>query len=155
MLISWDFSYHNENGDMVETKTSRQLMEEVFYPVYMAQRIDQNGNETIKNLFVPDRMPDRQPLPLFTKNEIEIDTAPETSQEENVSVIFNINLNGFGFIKDEDRNNIFFHYSTVANRDFSELQAGMKVKYLLEEDIERSKRDEAPRYRASKVTVID
>ncbi|MDR2370645.1 MAG: NYN domain-containing protein, partial [Treponema sp.] len=38
MLISWDFTFHNENGDIVETKTSRQLLEEVFYPVLMNQR---------------------------------------------------------------------------------------------------------------------
>jgi hypothetical protein len=32
---------------------------------------------------------------------------------------------------------------------------GMRVKYLCEEDEERSKRDEAIRYRAYKVTVLD
>jgi hypothetical protein len=31
----------------------------------------------------------------------------------------------------------------------------MKVKYVREEDAERTKRDEAPRYRAIKVTVMD
>jgi cold shock CspA family protein len=62
---------------------------------------------------------------------------------------------GFGFIKDENINNVFFHYSTLTNRDFDELEPGMKVKYLREEDEERSKRDESPRYRAIRVTVMD
>jgi cold shock CspA family protein/uncharacterized LabA/DUF88 family protein len=151
MLLSWDFSYHNENGDMVETRTSRQLLEEVFYPVYMHQRMDQDNDEIIRNLFVPDRSLDRQPYLLPAKNDI----VPETVQEEKVSVLFNINVNGFGFIRDEELNNVFFHYSTVTNKEFSELQPGMKVKYQLEEDFERSKRDDAPRYRATKVTVIE
>jgi cold shock CspA family protein/uncharacterized LabA/DUF88 family protein len=151
MLLSWDFSYHNENGDMVETKTSRQLLEEVFYPLYMHQRIDQNNDEYIKKLFVPDRTPDKQPSQIQTVT----GTSGQPQQEEKISVLVNINVNGFGFIKDEERNNIFFHYSTVTNKEFSELQPGMKVKYLLEEDFIRSKRDEAPRYRATKVTVIE
>jgi cold shock CspA family protein len=79
----------------------------------------------------------------------------EAESKEYISTIFSINVNGFGFIKDEGRNNIFFHYSTVTNRDFSELQTGMKVKYILEDDEERSKKEEMPRYRANKVTVIE
>jgi cold shock CspA family protein len=50
---------------------------------------------------------------------------------------------------------VFFYYDTLTNKDFDELEVGMKVKYLCEEDTERSKRDEAPRYRAYKVTVLD
>jgi cold shock CspA family protein/uncharacterized LabA/DUF88 family protein len=151
MLLSWDFAYHNENGDPVETKTSRQLMEEVFYPVYMHQRMDQNNNELIKKLFVPDRVFEKQTSLLPVKN----DMLTETTQEEKTSVIVNINVNGFGFIKDEELNNIFFHYSTVTNKEFSELQPGMEVRYILEEDFERSKKDDAPRYRAVKVTVVE
>jgi cold shock CspA family protein len=62
---------------------------------------------------------------------------------------------GFGFIRDERNNNIFFHYSTLANMDFDELSLGMRVKYYTEEDLERSKKEDAPRYRAYKVTVLD
>jgi cold shock CspA family protein/uncharacterized LabA/DUF88 family protein len=151
MLICWDFSYHNEKGDMVETKTSRQLLEEVFYPVQMHQKIEQNNNEFIKSLFVLDRSFEKPPIVFNLKPEIDI--GGET--EEYISVIVSINPNGFGFIKDDDRNNIFFHYSIVTNRDFSELSNGMQVKYTVEEDEERSKRDDAVRYRAARVTVID
>ena len=150
MLICWDFSYHNENGDIVETKTSRQLQEEVFFAVQMRQRIEQNDNEYIKDLFVPERNYEKLPVVFNFKP----DNIPDEEEEERTSTIFSINPNGFGFIKDEERNNIFFHYSRVTNCDFQDLKYGMEVKYTVEEDAERSKRDGAPRFRATKVTVV-
>jgi len=151
MLVCWDFSYHNENGDMVETKTSRQLQEEVFYPVQMHQRVEQNASEYIKELFVPERIYEKPPIvPSFKPTSVS-----NGEIEEFTSTIYSINPNGFGFIKDEERNNIFFHYSRVTNCDFSDLKFGMKVRYTVEEDEERTKRDGAGRYRATKVTVID
>jgi len=150
MLICWDFSYHNENGDVVETKTSRQLQEEVFFPVLMCQRIEQNDSDYIKELFVTEKNYEKFPV-VNLKTEI----FPLPEQEELVSTIYSINPNGFGFIKDEERNNVFFHYSRVTNCEFYELKFGMKVKFTVEEDPERSKKDGAPRFRATKVTVID
>jgi cold shock CspA family protein len=152
MLISWDFTFHNESGETVETKTSRQLLEDVFYAVPMHQRIGQNDSGYIKNLFVPEKNSDRT-LPLFDQKNKPVFISAE--EKEYISTIFSININGFGFIKDEERNNIFFHYSSVTNKDFSELQTGMQVKYFLEDDEERSKKEEMPRYRACKVTVIE
>jgi cold shock CspA family protein/uncharacterized LabA/DUF88 family protein len=151
MLICWDLSYHNENGDVVETKTSRHLLSEVFFPVQMHQKMDQYDNEYIKDLYVPERVHE------FTSNFSPASAPAENTEptEELTSTIFSINPNGFGFIKDEERNNIFFHYSRVTNCDFSELKYGMRVKYTVEEDEERSKRDDAPRYRATKVTVAE
>jgi len=168
ILISWDFSYHNESGDVVETRTSRQLQEEVFFSVPMHQRVDQNGNDYVRNLFVPDRSLERNQSQFNFKTEggdtefrfkDELDmpsflASPQT-KIEGTSIIISLNANGFGFIKDESQNNIFFHYSTLTNRDFTELQVGMTVKYLLEEDTERSKREGELRYRACRVTVID
>jgi cold shock CspA family protein/uncharacterized LabA/DUF88 family protein len=151
MLVCWDFSYHNESGDIVETKTSRQLFSEVFFPVQMNLRIDQNNNDYIKDLFVPERP---QEL-VFSFDPV---TAPEKQPgqaEEFISTIFNVNPNGFGFIKDEEKNNIFFHYSRLTNCEISDLKFGMKVRYSVEEDEERSKRSEIPCYRATKVTLIE
>ena len=152
MLVCWDFSYHNENGDMVETKTSRQLMEEVFYPVQMRQRIEMGNNDYIKELFVPERSFERPPIVFNFKPE---NIPDDELAEESTSTIFSINPNGFGFIKDDERNNIFFHYSRVTNCEFADIKTGMKVKYTVEEDEERSKRDATVRYRATKVTVVD
>jgi cold shock CspA family protein len=152
----------NENGEFGETKTSRQLLDEVFYSVPMYQRIEQNNNAYIKNLFVQDRSIDRQPSVLIATDTNESQTETAVPSEDNkdqtqeyYSTIFSINANGFGFLKDEINNNLFFHSSSVTNRDFSELQPGMKVKYTQEEDEERSKRDNALRYRACKVTVVE
>jgi cold shock CspA family protein/uncharacterized LabA/DUF88 family protein len=151
MLICWDFSYHNENGDPVETKTSRQLQEEVFYLVPMHHKIDLNDNDYIKELFVPDKPYEKMPVVFNFRPE----NSTLDDEEELSSVIFSINQNGFGFIKDEEKNNIFFHYSRVTNRDWADLKSGMRVKYTMEEDEERSKRDNAPRFRATRVRVID
>jgi len=165
ILIAWDFSYHNESGDIVETKSSRQLQEEVFFSVPMHQRVDQNGDTYVRNLFVPDKSFDRNQSQLNfklesdsgLKDDFDIPSfiASPKKKIEGTSIIISLNANGFGFIKDEIQNNIFFHYSTLTNRDFSELQAGMTVKYQLEEDIERSKREGELRYRACRVTIID
>jgi len=146
MLLCWDFSFHNENGDLMETRTSRQLLSEVFFPVQMYQRIQEDKSDLIKGLFVSERFHE----PVFS--------TPKTYEEiteDYVSTIYNVSPNGFGFIKDEGKNNIFFHYSTLTNCDFSELKPGMKVRYTMEEDEERSKRNETPCYRATKVTLIE
>jgi cold shock CspA family protein/uncharacterized LabA/DUF88 family protein len=177
MLICWDFSYHNENGDIVETKTSRQLLSEVYYPVQMSLKIDQNNSEHLKDLFVTERPQEwtfsfGQKTPSSTSADMSVwanaagihEKEPGASSAyaaaagdaaEFVSTIFSVSPNGFGFIKDEERNNIFFHYSRLTNCDFSELKAGMKVRCSIEEDPERSKREEAPVYRATKVTLIE
>jgi cold shock CspA family protein/uncharacterized LabA/DUF88 family protein len=151
MLICWDFSYHNESGDIVETKTSRHLLSEVFFPVQMNLRIDQGNNEYIKDLFVQEKPQE------FVSN---LSQAAETEKnseqtEEFTSTIFSILPNGCGFIRDDERNNIFFHYTRLANCDFAELKPGMKVKYTIEEDAERSKREETPVYRATRITLIE
>jgi cold shock CspA family protein len=156
MLICWDFSYHNENGDIMETRTSRQLYSEVYYPVQMNLRIEQNNNEYVKDLFVPPQefVFNFGPAAAGTANNAPPAGRTETA-EEFISTIYSINPNGFGFIRDEEKNNIFFHYSRLTNCDFSDLKFGMKVRYTIEEDEERTKRDEMPRYRATNVTLVD
>jgi uncharacterized LabA/DUF88 family protein/cold shock CspA family protein len=153
MLISWDYSYYNESGAIAETRTSRQLLEEVLYPVLMSERINKEPlAETVNNLFVRERKDfDTEDVNYISPEK----TIPHPVEDKYlVSTIFSIK-DGFGFIKDERINNVFFYYETVTNRDFDELEVGMKVKYLCEEDMERSKRDNAPRYRAYKVTIIE
>jgi cold shock CspA family protein/uncharacterized LabA/DUF88 family protein len=151
VLLCWDFAYHNEDGYLVETKTSRQLMEEVFHPVFMHQCMDQYDDEYIRELFVPDRTAEKDIV--FSGFPSAVETPAEPSAEYE-SDILTINVNGFGFIRDEESNNVFFHYSSITNRDFSELQTGMKVRYTREEDAQRCKREGAPRYKAVKVTIM-
>jgi uncharacterized LabA/DUF88 family protein/cold shock CspA family protein len=151
MLICWDYSYYNENGAIAETRTSRQLLDEVLYPIPMNERINKYpASDIINDLFVREKKETD-----FENTDIVIPevAVPELDGNSQTSTIFSIK-DGFGFIKDEKINNVFFYYDTVTNMEFNELEVGMKVKYLLEEDMERSKRDNAPRYRASKVTVV-
>jgi cold shock CspA family protein/uncharacterized LabA/DUF88 family protein len=188
MLISWDFTYHNENGYSEQTKTSRQLLEEVYHPVFMHQAIDSNGqNEFIRNLFVDDKYSDSarnaaNSAPQKREfvdsgndgakvngNNANGNTGDEDNLNDNIGNTINIQGNGkeyvtstiqsvkdgYGFIEDRQTNNVFFHYSIVENRDFNELKPGLQVRYLREEDEERSKREGGPRYRAIKVTVVD
>jgi cold shock CspA family protein len=168
MLICWDFSYHNENGDIVETKTSRQLLSEVYYPVQMHQKIEQNNSEYMKDLFVTERPQEMvfsfgpkaatatysEAAAIHERQLEALSTTPWGASEFD-STIFSVSPHGFGFIKDEERNNIFFHYSRLTNCDFSELKTGMRVRCSIEEDPERSKREEIPVYRATKVTLIE
>jgi uncharacterized LabA/DUF88 family protein/cold shock CspA family protein len=153
MLISWDFSYYNEDGIITETRTSRQLQEEVFYPMPMHDYITKNGSEIINNLFVMEK-PFAPPQAAAKYDAQKPEPEPETEDEGQLSTICSLK-DGFGFIRDERSNNIFLHYSTLANMDFDELSLGMRVKYYTEEDLERSKKEDAPRYRACKVTVLD
>jgi uncharacterized LabA/DUF88 family protein/cold shock CspA family protein len=153
MLISWDYSYLNENGTITETRTSRQLLEEVLYPIVMSERINQQpSTDSINGLFVREKREYGAENPGNTVLPKEDHAVSEDNGQ--ISTIISIK-EGFGFIKDEKINNVFFYYSTLTNKDFDELEVGMRVKYLCEEDEERSKRDEAPRYRAYKVTVLD
>jgi uncharacterized LabA/DUF88 family protein/cold shock CspA family protein len=152
MLICWDYSYNTENGTVAETRTSRQLLEEVLYPIVMNERIDRQPTaESVNGLFVKEK---RDPVTESIGNIIAMKTADRSDERGLKSTIFSIK-DGFGFIKDEENNNVFFYFDTLTNRDFDELEVGMRVEYLREEDTERSKRDEAPRYRAYKVTVLD
>jgi cold shock CspA family protein len=122
----------------------------------MNLRIDQNHNEFVKELFVPPQefVFNFSPAAAGTTNTAHPPDRPGTA-EEFESEIYSINPNGFGFIRDEGKNNIFFHYSRLTNCDFADLKFGMKVRYTIEEDEERTKRDEMPRFRATKVTLID
>jgi uncharacterized LabA/DUF88 family protein/cold shock CspA family protein len=152
MLISWDYSYYNESGGISETKTSRQLLEEVLYPIVMNERIENNlDKEIINALFVGEK---KEFFPSSSWNTVLEKPEKGAGEQYAESTIFSLK-DSFGFIKDEKINNVFFYYDTLTNKDFDELETGMRVRYFLEEDMERSKRDGAPRYRAYKVTVLD
>jgi cold shock CspA family protein/uncharacterized LabA/DUF88 family protein len=156
MLISWEFDYYNESGKIESTRTSRQLLEEVYHPVLMGKVIDSdNQDEFTSNLFVLER---ESGFPIggdangkaFTEDGFQ----PEDGQGDSlISTILNVK-EGYGFIEDWAVNNVFFHYSTVENADFNDLKPGMQVRYYREEDEEMSKRAEAPRFRATKVIVM-
>jgi cold shock CspA family protein/uncharacterized LabA/DUF88 family protein len=161
MLISWDFDYYSENGKIETTRTSQQLIEEVYYPVLMSQMVEKHSqSEFVRNLFVTEReyvitieppagtAPARRPA--FGQHQ---ETREDKSAGGIESSILSIK-EGYGFIEDRTVNNVFFHYGTVENADFNDLKPGMRVRYFREEDEEQTKIAESPRYRATRVIVI-
>jgi cold shock CspA family protein/uncharacterized LabA/DUF88 family protein len=156
MLISWEFDYYNENGRIESTRTSRQLLEEVYHPVLMGKIIDGDcQDEFTNNLFVVERESYFPPDDgINARSFEEAGFQPENFENESlVSTILNVK-EGYGFIEDRAVNNVFFHYSTVENADFNDLKPGMQVRYYREEDEEQSKSMAAPRFRATKVIVL-
>jgi cold shock CspA family protein/uncharacterized LabA/DUF88 family protein len=157
MLISWEFDYYNENGRIETTRTSRQLLEEVYYPVHMGEVINgDRQDEFVNGLFVIER---ETFFPLSNEDgpkslEDPAFPIPDMDGEAFVSCILNIK-EGYGFIEDRAVNNVFFHYSTVENADFNDLKPGMQVRYYREEDEEQSKIAASPRYRATKVIILE
>jgi CspA family cold shock protein len=43
-----------------------------------------------------------------------------------------VNDKGFGFIQTEDGNDVFFHHSSVTNKQFDSLTEGQRVEYTLD-----------------------
>jgi cold shock CspA family protein len=159
MLISWDFDYYSESGRLETTRTSQQLLEEVYHPVYMSQVIEgRQQDEFVKNLFVMDRDHYISIGDIVGNKQLDEESpvVPQGSSSEEVrySTILNVK-EGYGFIEDRTCNNVFFHFSTVENADFNDLKPGMKVKYYQEEDEEQTKIAAAPRYRAIKVFLAE
>jgi uncharacterized LabA/DUF88 family protein/cold shock CspA family protein len=157
MLISWDFDYYNENGRIEMTRTSQQLIEEVYHPVQMHQIIEGRGqDEFVKKLFVQEKENYSTIGSAAGSSSVQKDSNAVPADEEEdglLSVILNVK-DGYGFIEDLAINNVFFHYNNVENADFNDLKPGMKVRYFREEDEERSAIDASPRYRATKVIVL-
>jgi cold shock CspA family protein len=138
------------------TRTSQQLIDEVYHPVSMHQAIEMSSqDEFVRGLFVTDREDYSSAVPAGSsaRQPRIVDSARrEDSDGALVSVILSVK-EGYGFIEDRAVNNIYFHYSTVDNADFNDLKPGMKVRYFREEDEEKTKGDGAPRYRATRVLV--
>jgi cold shock CspA family protein len=157
MLISWDFDYYNENGRIEMTRTSQQLIEEVYHPVTMHQIIESRGqDEFVKNLFVQEKenyFTIGSAAGSFSVQKDSNAVPADEGKDGLLSIILSVK-DGYGFIEDRAINNVFFHYNNVENADFNDLKPGMKVRYFREEDEERSAMDASPRYRATKVIVL-
>lgn len=147
MLISWDFKYMDEHGKTRETRTSQQLLEEVSFPIAMHEKIESrisNSDILIKNLFVENTKKKQN-------NKDEKSTINHIGENVNItnfkeSTILSVH-NGYGFIK-EGANNVFFYYTTLENKNFNDIESGMKVKYIAE-------LDEKGKNVAKKVYVIE
>ncbi|MFP4369582.1 MAG: NYN domain-containing protein [Bacteroidota bacterium] len=136
MLLSWDFEYTDDYGIARKTRTSQDLLEQVTFPISMHEVIEnrlEKDKFMINNLFVPHS-------PYHNNNtnngsgghSKDLDREPkhyEKDQTHHESDIFSIK-DGYGFIK-YPPNNLFFHYDSVVNADFEELQPYDKVRFRI------------------------
>jgi uncharacterized LabA/DUF88 family protein/cold shock CspA family protein len=170
MVLSWDFDYHNDQGERMITRTSQDLLEEVSYPVAMHEVIESGlrKNElVVQNLFVKQANRDEALLSnatvgaasfgpttrstvnrtangngngtgygvstdSLTGDETEEDNignrlpgVPVMEGEDKVSTIRTLK-SGYGFIN-YPPNNLFFHYTSLIDVDFNELQVDDQV----------------------------
>jgi uncharacterized LabA/DUF88 family protein/cold shock CspA family protein len=136
LLISWDFEYTNDESHLVTTRTSQDLLEHINFPVAMHEIIEGrlHRNETLVNsLFV------LSPSQRMTRPEPE----PISNDELLTGTIHSIK-SGYGFIKFPP-NNLFFHYTSLIDTDFNDLQEGDTVEFSItlndrEEQIAKSVR---------------
>ena len=151
MVLSWDFEYQNEDGDKMVTRTSQDLLEEVSYPVPMHEIIDnrmRKNDALIQNLFVKQQL---KPMPYAPVNgnglgngtPVDLLDAPGIAtgngdtfdpNERKISTIRSLK-SGYGFIN-YPPNNLFFHYTSLLDSDFNELQLDDQVEFRLGQNAE-------------------
>ena len=161
MVLSWDFEFLNEQGEKQVTRTSQDLLEEVSYPVGMHGLIEDRSRRNdmvIQNLFVKQQTrPTFTTVPAngssysnnnsfgggLTANDA-YDTAYLPSDEPNYNLIDGIDEDpegrkistvrslktGYGFIN-YPPNNLFFHYTSLIDTDFNELQVDDEVEFTV------------------------
>jgi cold shock CspA family protein/uncharacterized LabA/DUF88 family protein len=142
MLLAWDFEFQRE-GRTIATRTSQALINEVTYPVMMADEIDSRGrlcDHAVDQIFV-QRV--RDTIAHVLAQRARDDAAPLTSQEDDAVTalgqallmqstaghIANVNLDkGYGFLTPEGSpTNIFFHFSALQNCELTDLRVGLPV----------------------------
>lgn len=141
MILSWDFEFTNDMGKMMVTRTSQDLLEEATYPVPMHEIIDnrlRRNDPIVHNLFVPGeskRTRDKgtfHPAKPSSSNQVGDEEINGTVGEVLASEVLSLK-NGYGFIK-YPPNNLFFHYTSVADLDFNDLIIGDKVEFTLDKN---------------------
>ncbi len=135
MVLSWDFEYTTEDGQKMVTRTSQDLLEEVTFHADMEKIIEdrvRRNDPLINNMFVvPPTPPQSTPRVERTSTDAEgtENNLAEHAGELMTSTIYSLK-NGYGFIK-YPPNNLFFHYTSLIDTDFNELQEGDEVEFVL------------------------
>jgi cold shock CspA family protein len=128
LLVSWDFEYTDDQNYLRMTKTSQDLIEEATYHLALNEIIDDpanKGNTFIESLFV-SKLDRRYDIPQYFDEVVNEDLSTlESDNQMHESSILSLK-NGYGFIK-YPPNNLFFHYQSVQDADFNELQIGDEV----------------------------
>ena len=159
MVLSWDFEFLNEQGEKQVTRTSQDLLEEVSYPVAMHGIIDDRSRRNdmaIQNLFVKQqaRPAVAAPAPASGGNynggymngnsyddylptdepNYNVADSGEDPEGRKISTIRSLKT-GYGFINFPP-NNLFFHYTSLIDTDFNELQVDDEVEFTVSQNAE-------------------
>lgn len=139
MVMQWDFEYTNDNGKLMTTRTSQDLLDESAYPLAMHEVIGKTANggpSAIESLFVV-----RHGAKVFTKlalgqrqrEQKELVEQIGESQENGTWKVSTIKAlkEGFGFIVGKPKDVFFFHANLV-DYDFNDLEVGDTVEFLEE-----------------------
>ena len=141
MLLAWDFEYTDRHSVQKLTRTAQVLLDEATYPVLMHQVIDDRSarnDQQINKLFLYQKEEQailnalNYDLPYPTVSTSNLIQSPAPQENRSLGVLQSVKEGGFGFITpDEDMENIFFHYSEVKNRNFTDLRVGDRISYIL------------------------
>jgi len=141
MLLGFDFKYTDDTGQEHETVTSARLVESVTYPVRVSNIIVEDAlreEPLYKMLFtdIDETRPPREYPPRRQDGEEGEQTGPP--EEDENAEWFNGEIlsvkDGFGFIRcDKFPDNVFFHWTSVANEEMSSLTRGDKVSFTVDE----------------------
>lgn len=134
MVLGWDFDYTDEEGNKYSTRTAQDLLEGVSYPIPMHLIIEskvRKNEPLVNNLFVP-----KSKEKVSTKRD-EVDEEDTGNDETNFNLEWHESIilslkEGFGFIK-YPPNNVFFHYTSLKDYDFNDLELGDRVRFTLVE----------------------
>lgn len=109
MVLSWEFDFTNEEGNIIYTRTSHELLDEASYPIAMHKIIDNAAGRyagLINNIFVqstprPQDMPPPRVRP--TSDGQDFDTTDEPLSEEELIALSaeNISPDSGGYIVSE------------------------------------------------------
>lgn len=143
MVLGWDFSFTDDQGNERATHTSQAILEEANYPLVMSSVIEDRARRSdsmVDGLFVQARRDkpihdgevrhESRPDARESRAQDGRDTAAVADVRKAVEgTILNLH-NGYGFIRPHNNgDNLFFHYTDLQNADFNSLWMGDHVTF--------------------------
>jgi len=152
MLLGWDYSYVDEDGNERKTITSQGLLDEVTYPILMDRQIDdktRRHDSVVNNLFLPSKEALRPSLIVGNASAAPAESSAAASCTGETSEALEVALSdsesratqrgrlqnlkeGYGFIRPESGGkDVFFYWTEIRNKDFHDLSIGDGVEFVL------------------------
>jgi len=127
MVLGWDFSFTDDQGNERTTRTAQTILDEATYPILMNTTIDDRSRKTdplVNNLFFTPKK--QQTQSAYQPEKTEEDSSGENCKGHIVTI-----GKGFGFIKPNTRGeNLFFYFTDLENIDFNSLAVGDEVTFV-------------------------